>query len=165
MPRPHPEHGRTISDRNRTDSIAGHHLSRFRHSVRQAFNTDTICDKSPALVESYERLFAAALINLAISIRVSLSREPEYLSLTSGVQASGLFETGAHRTGQAFSVKDVCDKIIHADEIFKPSEVGVCGAGCRLRGSHHGAPWEFGLGVSIFCEFVLAWLDRIEKKI
>ena len=126
------------------------------------FNADTICDKSPALIESYERLFASTLLNLAISIRVSLNHEPEYVSLTSGVQASGLFEKGAPRKEGGFTVKDVCDKIIHADQVFKPHEPGVRGAGCTLRGSHRGTPWEFGLGVSILCEFVLAWLDRID---
>jgi hypothetical protein len=127
------------------------------------FNRVTICDKSTALVESYERLFAMTLLNLAISIRVSLRDEPEYSSPASGVQACGLFEVDASGV-EGFTVKDVCDKIIHADDIFKPPEAGVAGAGCRLRGTYRGKFWEFGLGVSIFCEFVLAWLDRIESS-
>jgi hypothetical protein len=127
------------------------------------FNAVTICEKSPALSQSYDKLFATNLLSLAVSIRVSLNQDPEYRSVTSGVRTCGLFDAGAPREDGGFAVKDVCDKIIHADEIFKPVEPGVRGAGCRLRGTHHGKPWEFGLGVGIFCEYLLEWLDRIDS--
>jgi len=126
------------------------------------FNAETICGKSDALFNSYNELFATHLLSLAISIRVALSDLPEYRSMTSGVRSCGLFDAGAPREDGGFAVKDVCDKVIHADDIFKPVETGVRGAGSRLRGTHYGKPWEFGLGVSIFCEYLLDWLDRIE---
>lgn len=127
------------------------------------FNAETICDKAPALTESYDKLFATNLLGLAVSIRVSLNQDPGYRAVTSGVGACGLFDAGAPREDGGFAVKDVCDKIIHADDIFKPPEPGVRRAGCRLRGTHRGKSWEFGLGVGIFCEYVLEWLDRIDS--
>ena len=127
------------------------------------FNAETICEKSPALSDSYDKLFASNLLSLAVSIRVSLNQDPGYRSVTSGVSACGLFDGGAPHEDGSFAVKDVCDKIIHADDIFKPIEAGVRGAGCRLRGTYRGKPWEFGLSVSIFCEYVLEWLDRIDS--
>jgi hypothetical protein len=127
------------------------------------FNAETICEKSPALSESYGRLFATNLLSLAVSIRVSLNQDPEYWFVTTGVRACGLFDAGAPREDGGFAVKDVCDKIIHADDICKPVESGVRGACCRLRGTHNRKPWEFGLGVSVFCEYVLEWLDRIDS--
>lgn len=127
------------------------------------FNSDTICQKSPALSEAYEKLFAANLLNLAISIRVGLSGHPNYLSKTNGLGACGFFETGTPPEIKVFSIKDVCDKIIHADHIFKPVEYGVTGSCCRLQGARAGSAWQFDLGVSIFCEYVLEWLDKIES--
>jgi len=127
------------------------------------FNTQTICDKSPALSKSYEKLFATNLLALAVSIRVSLNQYPKYRSISTGVGACGLFDVGSPYANGRFSIKDVCDKIIHADDIFKPIEPGVQGAGCRLRGTYQGKPWEFGLGVTIFCEYILEWLDRIDS--
>lgn len=127
------------------------------------FNTQMICDKSPALSESYEKLFATSLLSLAVSIRVSLNRDPGYRSISSGVGACGLFDAGAPHEDGSFAIKDVCDKIIHANDICKPIEPGIRGAGCRLRGTYQKNPWEFGLSVSIFCEYILEWLDRIDS--
>jgi hypothetical protein len=126
------------------------------------FNQETICEKSTGLVDAYERLFATTLLNLAISIRVGLGDTPEYRSPTSGVSASVLFERDPKGRPTQFSIKDVCDKIIHADDIFKPPEIGVRGAACTLRGNQAGNQWQLHIGVTIFCEVVLAWLDRIE---
>ncbi len=56
-----------------------------------------------------------------------------YRSVSSGIGACGLFEAGAPRKDGSFSIKDVCDKIIHANDIFKPIEPGVRGACCRVR--------------------------------
>ena len=128
------------------------------------FNSETICEKSPALSEAYERLFATSLLNLAISIRVGLSGNSDYVSKTNGLGACGFLEVGTSPNVKVFSIKDVCDKIIHADQIFKPIEHSVKGACCRLQGTKGDSPWQFELGVSIFCEYVFDWLDKIEAK-
>jgi hypothetical protein len=123
------------------------------------FNRPTICDHSERLHQAYDGLYHASLLQLAISIRVSLSQEDDYHSVTSGVGACGQFEEP-----RSFSAKDVCDKIIHAKSVFKPVEEGVHGACAELRGTQAGTPWIFGLSVSLFSEWVLAWLDRIEES-
>jgi len=128
------------------------------------FNAGAICGNSQKVVASYDQLLSVSLLNLAIFVRVALSNEPAYRSATSGATACGLFETGAPEKDGGFSIKDVCDKLIHADNIFKPVEPGVEGACCRLRGTYREKPWEFSLGVSIFSEIVLKWLDDIEKE-
>ena len=128
------------------------------------FNSETICGYSDRIYQTFNRLLSTALLNLAVSIRVSLSKEPEYTSLSSGIDACGLFtDTGPHGNG-SFSIKDVCDKLIHADRIWKPLEPGVRGAGCTLDGRHHGKPWQFGLGVQILGEWVLKWVDEIDDR-
>ena len=129
------------------------------------FNSQSICGHSPRITDSYDRLFSVSLLNLAISIRVSLSGEPEYKNENSGVDACGAFESGAPKEAGGFTVKDVCDKIIHATNISKPIERGVIGACSRLSGHYNNKPWEFDLGVSIFCEWVLKWLEEIEDRL
>ena len=103
-----------------------------------------------------------ALLNLAISIRVSLCQEREYAS-TGMIEPAGVFLEGGPETG-GFSIKDVCDELIHADQIRKPIEPGVRRTGCELSGSRSGQRWVIGLGVQIFCEYVLKWLDEIEGR-
>lgn len=126
------------------------------------FNNSSICGYSENIYRTYNRLLSTNLLNLAIAIRVGLSTEPGYTSRTNGVSNCGLFDgTGPHGDG-SFSIKDVCDKLIHADRITKPIETGAKGSCCELAGSYHGEQWDFGLGVRIFTEYVLKWLDELE---
>jgi len=128
------------------------------------FNADSICGYSDRIYETYNRLLSTCLLNLAISIRVSLKAEPKYSRTDAGISNCGIFEDpGPHGDG-SFSLKDVCDKLIHAEQIFKPIERGVQGAGCQLIGRHRGKRWELGLGVQILCEYVLKWLDEIDER-
>ncbi|NKC13033.1 MAG: hypothetical protein GKR94_12765 [Gammaproteobacteria bacterium] len=128
------------------------------------FNDNTICGYSDRTYDAYTRLLSTALLNLAISIRVSLNKHPAYRNTRSGVSNAGLFEDlGPHGDG-TFSFKDVCDKIIHAEEILRPIEIGTRGACCTLRGELRGKSWELGLGVRIFTEYVLKWCDEVDAE-
>ncbi len=128
------------------------------------FNAPSICGYSDRIYKTYNRLFSTCLLNLAISIRVSLKAEPEYSRLDTGISSCGIFEGRGPHDNDSFSFKDVCDKLIHAEQIFKPIERGVKGARCKLIGSYRGKPWELGLGVQILCEYVLKWLDEIDAR-
>jgi len=128
------------------------------------FNGATLCGHSDRIYQTYNRLLSTSLLNLAVSIRVSLSGDQEYTSRTNSIGACGLFTgPGPHGDG-SFSIKDVCDKLIHADQIRKPIEPGVQGAGCDLVGSYRGETWQLGLGVQILSEWVLKWLDEIDDR-
>ncbi len=128
------------------------------------FNADSICGYSERIYQTYNRLLSTGLLNLAISIRVSLNSEPEYTRRNGGIANCGLFkDRGPHGDG-SFSIKDVCDKLIHAEQIFKPIEQGVQGACCTLIGSYQGEQWVLGLGVQILSEYVLKWLDEIDER-
>jgi hypothetical protein len=126
------------------------------------FNQPTICGSSDKIYRAYNRLLSTTLLNLAISIRVSLGTEPEYAS-NGIVEPAAIFLQGRPDTG-GFSIKDICDKLIHADRIYRPKEPGVVGAGCELSGRHKGQQWVLGLGVRIFSEYVLRWLDQLEER-
>lgn len=113
---------------------------------------------------TYNRFFSTCLLNLAISIRVSLKEEPEYSRANTRMSNCGIFEDRGSHGNDSFSFKDVCDKLIHAEQIFKPIERGVTDAGCKLIGSYRGEPRELGLGVQILCEYVLKWVDEIDAR-
>jgi hypothetical protein len=149
-------------DRVRTLAILCHALD---IQFDRLFNSETICGKQPRIHEAYGRLLSENLLNLAVSIRVSLSDEADYRTHDSGIMNAGLLERKDDRndTGR-FSIKDVCDKIIHAERIYKPQEDGVQGAGCTLSGHERDQAWDLHLGVQIFCEYVLKWLEEIENR-
>jgi hypothetical protein len=127
------------------------------------FNGPTICGSTDRIRRTYNRLLSTALLKLAIAIRVSLAEEPEYVSIGM-VEPAAIFLEDGSRSNRRFSVKDICDKLIHADRIYKPTEPGVRGAGCELAGHHRGQKWVLGLGVRVFCEYVLRWLDELEER-
>lgn len=128
------------------------------------FNNPSICGYSERIYRTYNYLLSTSLLNLAIAIRVGLGSEPGYKSRENGISACGLFEdAGPHGDG-SFSIKDVCDKLIHANHITKPIEEGVENTCIQLIGEHHDKQWGFGLGVGIFTEYVLKWLDEIDDQ-
>lgn len=127
------------------------------------FNEPTIGGTTEQTYRTYNRLFSTSLLNLAISIRVSLSTEPEY-SLGGLVSPAVLLLDGESLQGHDFTIKDICDKLIHAEAIHKPREPMARGAGCELSGRHLGKTWKLGLGVRIFSEYVVAWVDQIELR-
>jgi hypothetical protein len=127
------------------------------------FNQTTIFGVSSSVYPTYNRLLSSALLNLAIAIRVALSSELEYRDKSYVTPAALFLEGGPHADG-TFSIKDLCDKLIHADKVWKPIEPGVQNAGCELVGYHGKKKWVVGLGVQIFCECVLKWLDEIENR-
>ena len=126
------------------------------------FNSQTICGESDRIYRAYNRLLSTTLLNLAISIRVSLSKEEKYTSRDWGINNAGMFLDGEPKKCGNFSVKDICDKLIHAERIYKPIEPGHQGACCELHGSQHGKSWVFGLGVQVFSEYLLLWLDELD---
>jgi hypothetical protein len=126
------------------------------------FNEPTICRSTEAISRTYNRLLSTGLLNLAIAIRVSLADEPEY-SMAGFIAPAALFLEGWPQA-EGFSIKDICDKIIHARRIYKPTEEGVRGAACELSGQYRGQKWTLGLGVGIFCEYVLGWLDQLDQR-
>lgn len=128
------------------------------------FNSETICGSTIRITEAYNRLLHTNLLNLAIAIRVSMDGTSEYTSESSGVMACGLFEhLGTNNNGR-FSIKDVCDKIIHAKKIIKHPVPGTTGLCCTLEGVYKKSQWKLDFSPGIFCETLLQILESLEAK-
>ncbi|MCB9958195.1 MAG: hypothetical protein H6843_06210 [Rhodospirillaceae bacterium] len=114
--------------------------------------------------QTYNHLLATSLLNLAISIHVALNAEPEYVRRDGALGASAALDIGGLPGNGSFSVKDLCDRVIQADDIFKPVEPETGHAGCRVIGSFRRQQWELGLGVQGLTDYVLTWLDEIDRR-
>lgn len=87
-------------------------------------------------------------------------------SSTRFVSASGLlyrYDAIAEET-VLFTVKDVCDKIIHATTISKYLEQGVTNSTTMLDGKEtRGTSWQLSFSVTLFIEGLLEWLNTQDE--
>ncbi len=114
-------------------------------------------------------MLSGSLLNLAVSIRVNLYQdnfENELIPLSS-LAASILTEDNLEY--KEITIKDVCDKIIHADSVTKPiisnehldKDHHVC---IQFKGKHHKRFWTMDICLDLFAEHVLSMLDKLENE-
>ena len=61
---------------------------------------------------------------------------------------------------RSFTLKDICDKLIHANQlerIFTDKENGLV---TTIHGIEGKTRWQFVLSISLFAEAVLNWIDE-----
>ncbi|MDA8151344.1 MAG: hypothetical protein M0003_01300 [Acidithiobacillus sp.] len=132
--------------------------------------SDSILDDKVGKNRSaYEELFTERLLALAIALRTKFyqgvnSAETARYSLDCGLlyRLEGEVEQGPVE----FTLKDVCDKIIHADSIHKSVESAYEAEITTLQGTeqHRGkkVTWRLVLSVTLFTECVLNWVVKNE---
>lgn len=111
---------------------------------------------------SYEELFTTELLSLAIALRTKF-----YQGLAPGPSASFISPCGLlykfgkkGEVSETFTVKDVCDKIIHANTVRKFLHPEDPKPTTTLEGTEQrGTKWQLSFSVSLFIEGVLNWLD------
>lgn len=113
--------------------------------------------------QSYEELFTSHLLALAISIRTKCYQGVDTSFNNSRIVACGSLYLGlaSEAAPQPFTIKDVCDKIVHASSVRRPLEPGVPKPITELRGEKNEKPWELHLSVSLFSEVVLDWIQSL----
>jgi len=126
---------------------------------------------SENLENSLQLLISSNLLNLAIAIRVNIYQSnisSSHFKINEGAtiyydDASPLIESPA-------TLKQVCDKIIHADTVEKliyPKELVPvdCKVTLQLKGKERNRKWTLNLVLEIFTEQLLKTLDNLETKI
>ncbi|MGC8495343.1 MAG: hypothetical protein ACP5SH_26820 [Syntrophobacteraceae bacterium] len=113
----------------------------------------------------YTELLTEQLLTLAIAIRTKFYQGTPHDDTAGYVQHCGLFYRykGGAEEPALFTIKDICDKIIHADSVSKFLENGIEKATITLRGKQRDVEWELGFSVNLFCEGVLNWLQGIHE--
>ena len=106
------------------------------------------------------------MLNLAVAIRVNIYQgkmgEEGMVSLSN----CAFYYDDEKLVEEDITIKDVCDKIIHADTISKeaisPEILGDSKMTMQLKGKYHGRPWTLDLSIEHFTEAVLNYLDQLE---
>lgn len=148
----------------RSLAIQCHALDVGAHDL---FVDSTHEDKSGKTKSTYQDLYTGRLLGLAIALRTKFYQGVSHADTGSYVDACGLMYKKKNDAEEsvAFTIKDVCDKIIHADSVSRPMEKDVQKQTTTLQGTdpRDSSEWELGFSVSMFAEGVLNWVQNIEE--
>lgn len=133
------------------------------------FSGSTYSDPSEQSKSALHSLLSTSLLHLAISIRINLYQDTiDNCVIPLDSMAADYYEN-EKLIYQETSIKDVCDKIIHADKVIKPifpdrplepdEYITI-----QLRGTNRKVGWTLNLCIERFAELILKTLDRIENK-
>jgi len=124
---------------------------------------DTTVDNTNRVRGIYEEIFSEKLLSLAISLRTKFYQEIPSKGTEEYIQNSAFLLVTDKEEIQLFTIKDVCDKIIHADSVTRPLDDGTRQPITQIRGIQKGTPWTLHISTSLFCEGVLNWLEALES--
>ncbi len=136
-------------------------------SAYHLFVDSTHKDNSGITKSTYHDLFTRQLLGLAIALRTKFYQGIKHEDTASYVTASGRMNKPKDGVEEFvnFSMKDVCDKIIHADSVSRSMEKDDKKPITIIRGEHFDKlDWELTLSVSLFTEGVLNWTREFEEK-
>lgn len=112
-------------------------------------------------------MLSSSLLNLAVSIRVNLYQGSiGNRSIPLETMAADFYEDNELIT-KSVTIKDVCDKIIHAESVTKSAfPKGLLPQDTKntfqLKGANRKKAWTLNLCLELFVESILMLLDEIE---
>jgi hypothetical protein len=137
-------------------------------SSDKLFNDSTYNNKLNATKEVYQNLVSGSLLSLAVAIRINIYQGKLEKQREFPITHCCFCFDDEGRIHEDFKIKDVCDKIIHADSITKhalPSAVlGNTKMLMQLKGKHNGKIWILDISLELFAEAVLNLLDNLEEN-
>ncbi len=133
------------------------------------FSASTYSNPSKETKSVMHSLLSSHLLQLAVAIRINLYQgliNNELIPMES--MAVGYYEDDEFIVRSA-TIKDVCDKIIHADIVTKSifprnllkDDVKVS---IQLKGVNKKKIWTLDLSLELFAEKVLVLLDKTERE-
>jgi hypothetical protein len=134
-------------------------------SAQTLFYSGTYSNRFSATKAVYDALLSRNLIHLAIAIRTNLYQGSLQDPGASHVTHCGFLDvaTKGQTVTRPFTIKDVCDKIIHANtvgrQLNRPDEARTV---LELTGEQRGEPWRLDVSIELFSAAVLNWLDDVE---
>ncbi|PPK73891.1 hypothetical protein B0F87_1132 [Methylobacter tundripaludum] len=149
----------------RSLAIQCHALDEAPHSLM--FKSQIPSQKT---ISAYEEIFASTLLSLAITIRTKFYQGIESKSTNKYIKNCGTLYKN-HKLSDSdpiefeFTIKDVCDKIIHASSITRPLEKEENQPTTLICGTRQEKlpEWELYIVISEFCIGVLNWIEEIES--
>jgi hypothetical protein len=118
---------------------------------------------SAATRDAQEELISENLLALAVSIRTKFYQGTPWTNTEQYLLERYIDDTVGRDVGERkpLTIKDVCDKIIHAEAIERDIFESEWGYTTSLTGSKNGTAWTLILSMSLFAEAVLTWLDEL----
>lgn len=130
------------------------------------FSDSTYNNSSEATKVVFQNLVSGTLLNLAVAIRINIYQGTLQDQDRCHLTHCGFYYDDEELVGKDFTIKDVCDKIIHAESIskeaFPPAFLGDAKMLMQLKGTHQGRRWTLDLSIELYTEAVLNYLDNIE---
>lgn len=117
---------------------------------------------------AYEELVTEKLLALAIALRMKFYQGADPAETASYANGCGLLDRidGVKEEEVSFTFKDVCDKIIHADNIVWSIATASDAEWTDLFGAEQrggkSVLWHLGLSVTLFAQSVLNWIATKE---
>ncbi len=112
---------------------------------------------------TYEELVTSKLLMLSVAIRTKRYQGVPHADTEKYILDCGVLDVTSKgkEASHSFTIKDICDKVIHADEVERIVADGNNGQITVLRGKQLGKSWQLHFSISLFAEGVLNWLDEI----
>lgn len=130
------------------------------------FSDSTYNNKLGITNEVYQNLISGILLNLAAAIRINIYQGTLPKQKNFPITHCGFYYDDEELIGKEFTIKDVCDKIIHADSISKealPPHILVNSKmAVQFKGIHKRRAWTLDISIELFTEAVLNLLDELE---
>lgn len=143
-----------------------HGLDLSTSTLSSEYSTWTLSDSTNTVLQN---LVSSTLLHLAIAIRTNL-----YQNKIKGsdiiLENSASLYYDAMLVEHPASLKQVCDKIIHANtfskfKLPKDFKIGADKIGTQIRGTEQNQKaWTMNLVLDLLAEDILAILDEIENK-
>lgn len=114
----------------------------------------------------YDELLTSKMLALAIALRTKFYQGTSSHGTESYMEHVGFLElqTKAITKGWKFSIKDVCDKIIHADTVRRQFEGDWSQPLTILEGTGPGqVRWTLGFRLAHFADCLLWWINDLDE--
>jgi hypothetical protein len=125
---------------------------------------DTTVNQRDGVRTTYEELFSEKLLSLAVALRTKFYQGAPAAGTERFIGHSAFLLITDKEVVKAFTIKDVCDKVIHAESISRPINDGTAQPVTQVRGTRQGTPWVLHISTGLFCEGILNWLAFIEAS-
>jgi len=122
---------------------------------------DTTIDKPADVRAVYEEIFSEKLLTLAIALRTKFYQGVPSKGTLRFIGHSAFLLISEREDVHDYTIKDICDKIIHAESIKRPLNDGTVQPITQIKGKHQGEPWTLHISTGLFCEGLLNWLDSL----
>lgn len=162
-----------ILDKHKQDFNEIRRLCLYCHGLdlttTRLFSGSSCAVPSSETKSTLHNMLSGSLLNLAVSIRINFYQDnfENTLIPLSSLAASILIDDDLRY--KEVTIKDVCDKIIHADSVTKPitldeyldNDVHVS---IQFKGRYKKQNWTMDICLDLFAEHVLSMLDKLELE-